>query len=73
MLLLTEENLESKAYYLLQNLCWRQHMLVTKFVTKYLRVTLSGLSKTLSQMNHNRNTSVYSRQSNLQSDVTKLR
>ena len=39
----------------------------------YFRVTLSGLSKTISQMSHNRNTSVYSRQSNIQSNVAQLR
>ena len=43
------------------------------FLTEYIRVTLSGLSKTISQMNHNRNTSVYSRQSNIQSNVAQLR
>merc|ERR1711990_605997 len=40
---------------------------------KSKRVTLSGLSKTISQMSHNRNTSVYSRQSNIQSNVAQLR
>ena len=49
------------------------YLLCYYFLTEYIRVTLSGLSKTISQMNHNRNTSVYSRQSNIQSNVAQLR